>query len=275
MANKTLTDLYGDNPVTTLTDNDLFEVEQASGPTSGAIKVSDFLKIPFGFIFGSSFTTNNATVGSTGTITLSQFIAGDFSTGWADLPINTRIVFTEFRGTNQVFNLTAAPTNSGGDIVLTVSPVAAGAVAWNGTYSVSFIPSKQSATDVGLGNVTNDAQLKVSDLGVFVLATNGDGSGLTALGSAPVSAALVAQDISVGSIAGDGQGLTLNRSQILTALGVTPNLAGLNTFLTIFGVASFTDILALNVISITPVADGPVTPVTSVTTSSGIVTVLS
>ena len=43
-------------------------------------------------------------------------------------------------------------------------------------------PHSVDKTDVGLSNVTNDAQVKVTDIGTTVLAPTGDGSGLTGIG---------------------------------------------------------------------------------------------
>lgn len=61
-----------------------------------------------------------------------------------------------------------------------------------GLYTISFYATAQTAADVGLGSVTNDAQVKVSDIGTTVLAPNGDGSALTGITS-------LASAVSIGS----------------------------------------------------------------------------
>lgn len=175
MANKTLTDLYIDNPVTFLTDNDLFEVEQASGSISGAIKKSDLIipQLPAWTYQGvtlspttGNFGTTSSITGNTGGIVLSDSVIGTVSPQfpcWLLFTDNTGLTLS-FLALSKSDRINVNPVSTTGN--------------WSGRYTVSILPIPLTAADVGLGSVTNDVQVKVSDIGTTVLAPDGDGSAL-------------------------------------------------------------------------------------------------
>lgn len=127
---------------------------------------------------GGFFTVGGGSdIATTGGFYFSQSVIGPAS-AWELLQPRFLIIFQGGSGI-AVFNVSSSVTDAGnGDAVFNATRIF-GSGTWSGEYRISFAPVISNATDVGLGSVTNDAQVKVSDIGTTVLAPNGDVAGLT------------------------------------------------------------------------------------------------
>lgn len=114
-----------------------------------------------GTIGSGLFKTNNVAIASTTSITLATPIVLTASE-YENLVVGSFIIFSNNSG-SVPFYVTGVSGDVDGNTILIVS-VHAYSGNWSGLYTVSFLPSAQTATQVGLGNVTNDTQLKASDL---------------------------------------------------------------------------------------------------------------
>lgn len=105
-----------------------------------------------------------------GTLSFNGSVAGTTVNGWDALAVGSVIIIASESGQTVRFEVGAVVGDSGISsslrFLLTVTSLSNTITSWNtgDVYTVSFIPCTQTAAQVGLGNVTNDAQLKASDL---------------------------------------------------------------------------------------------------------------
>lgn len=117
------------------------------------------------------------------------------------------------------------------------------------------------------GGGMNQAGGTLDTTGTGVIELGYSGTRTTIAGAATSDRSIVLPDAS-GTAA-----LTNQLSAIITGSGLTLDAAGFLALCTLFGITNFTQLLAA--FSITPAADATITPVTSETTVSGVVTALS
>lgn len=98
-------------------------------------------------------------------------------TGGAPILPNTRLVLTRYDGVSYLFRI-ADITDIGGGVRFTVEALNSdGSQTWEAAaaYSLFLLPVAQTPADVGLGNVTNNAQINLADLDIDgTMAANSD-----------------------------------------------------------------------------------------------------
>lgn len=118
-----------------------------------------------GAISAGLFTTSDASIAATTQITLgSGMLPASSSNFWSTMPLGSGLVLTNSSGLVSSFTITAIGDGGTGAIQLNVTLQSAGETNWSGKYTASFSPAKQTAADVGLGNVdnTSDANKPIS-----------------------------------------------------------------------------------------------------------------
>jgi hypothetical protein len=142
-------------------------LEQADAryATSGAGDEVPAWTYTAGTISDGLFTTDNAAPSSTGNVTLHHSLFGSFSGSFPALQKGLTILFKNSdSNVAAAFKLASSTIDGNGNLSITGSVVGGTSVAWSGKYYLTFLAAAQTAADVGLGNVTNDAQLKAADL---------------------------------------------------------------------------------------------------------------
>lgn len=95
-----------------------------------------------GAIGSGLFTTDNASIGSTTAIALSQSVLGNYNT-FSSLQTPSYVAFTNSAGVVNSFLLTGVSDDGAGNISIAVTPIITSG-NWSGKYTVSFLPANTS-----------------------------------------------------------------------------------------------------------------------------------
>lgn len=170
-----------------------------------------------GAIGAGKFTADNAAISSTTVLVFSQSVALRSGT-LALQPQNTVAILTDSSGNVTSFWCAVGNDGAGNLQVTVVSNLISNGTNWSGVYTLSFAPAKQTATDVGLGNVPNVDATNATNISSGTLPDGRFPATLPAVSGASLTGITAAQ-VGALSPSGDGSSLTGITAGQISGLG--------------------------------------------------------